>query len=445
MASYAPPSSGNENTEFISFSADGFRDANTPNVPLKDFFSTQKRINDLGSNVATIGGSVSTLTGSVSTLTQSVSTTSASVNSLANSDSVEMGNHASALGLNSISIGKNASTFNNNSVSIGIGATSNADNQINLGTATEKVVVKGAVGIQNDAPTAPLHIKQPSGENTPQVLLESADNTDSTQIRLKNGSGSREITLTAHGAGVSGKQNQFIIRDEGVGVNRFVITQGGEIGINTPTGSLLGKLDVRGNVYAGGNLRTSGEYTHTGKHLVKGTWNSSSQEVIWQVISSNGSDRLRIKGNGELRLRGSVIHSDDRLKTDEVYITDATNTLMKLKPQNYNKYNDTDCSGFSTFESGLIAQEMFYDAPELRHLVSVPDSLQDASGNPLVADHIETSDDPSVDPDYSSWDSGDKNDFASVNYMGLIPYLIKSNQEQQEQINILTARLNALE
>jgi hypothetical protein len=326
-----------------------------------------------------------------------------------------------------------------------LGATSTADNQINLGTATEKVVVKGAVGIQNDAPTAPLHIKQPSGDNTPQILLESADNTDSTQIRLKNGSGSREITLTAHGAGVSGKQNQFIIRDEGVGVNRFVITQGGEIGINTPTGTLLGKLDVRGNLYVGGNVRRSGDDTHTGKHVVRGTWNNASEEVIWQIVSSEGTDRLRLKGNGELRLRGNVLGSDDRLKKDEVYITDATNTLMKLKPQNYNKYNDTDCVGVPLFESGLIAQEMYYDAPELRHLVSVPDKLQDASGNPLVADHIETSDDPSVDPDYSSWESGDKDDYASVNYMGLIPYLIKSNQEQQEQINILTARLNALE
>jgi hypothetical protein len=59
------------------------------------------------------------------------------------------------------------------------------------------------------------------------------------------------------------------------------------------------------------------------------------------------------------------------------------------------------------------------------------------SGNNIIP----SSDDPSQDPDYSSW--GDM--AASINYIELIPYLIKSNQEQQAEIEELKARISALE
>ena len=48
--------------------------------------------------------------------------------------------------------------------------------------------------------------------------------------------------------------------------------------------------------------------------------------------------------------------------------------------------------------------------------------------------------DPANDPDYEAlgWT---KDEYASVDYTKLIPYLIKSNQEQQEEINTLKSRL----
>ena len=72
---------------------------------------------------------------------------------------------------------------------------------------------------------------------------------------------------------------------------------------------------------------------------------------------------------------GTTLHSsDDRLKRDEAFITNATDTLLKLKPQTYIKKhrlpeneNDTDIP--EQFEAGLIAQDVWYDAPELRFLV----------------------------------------------------------------------------
>ena len=78
-------------------------------------------------------------------------------------------------------------------------------------------------------------------------------------------------------------------------------------------------------------------------------------------------------------------------------------------------------------ESGLIAQEVFYDAPELRHLINIHESvnIEDVSNN-----SVPTSNDPQIDPDYSNW--GPR--AATVCYTGFIAYLIKGIQEQQEII-----------
>ena len=75
-------------------------------------------------------------------------------------------------------------------------------------------------------------------------------------------------------------------------------------------------------------------------------------------------------------------------------------------------------------ESGLIAQEIYYDAPGLRHLVKRINKQTE----PLP--EIPTSIDPQQDLDYSS--SGEEP--ASVNYIGLSAYLIKANSELHERL-----------
>jgi hypothetical protein len=131
--------------------------------------------------------------------------------------------------------------------------------------------------------------------------------------------------------------------------------------------------------------------------------------------------------------------SDDRIKVNEEYITGASTTLMKLKPQKYNIF-DNDIT-YPTKTSGLIAQDVYYDCPELRHLISVPEDA-------VPGDKPVTPEDPTQDPDYSNWGSTS----AGINYTGLIAYIIKMNQEQQELINTqqttitnLTSRIEALE
>merc|ERR1712196_693011 len=113
-------------------------------------------------------------------------------------------------------------------------------------------------------------------------------------------------------------------------------------------------------------------------------------------------------------------------------------TLLKLRPQKYKKLtniskisdlqNIKESEYLSVIESGLIAQEVYYEVPELRHLINIPDD------SILIDDNkYNNFDDIKNDPNYSNWG----NTLASISYSGFIPYLIKGIQEQQEEINTL--------
>ena len=76
---------------------------------------------------------------------------------------------------------------------------------------------------------------------------------------------------------------------------------------------------------------------------------------------------------------------DDRPKGNEVIIESACETLSKLRPQLYDKKPDMENNDPTTWynESGLIAQEIYYDAPELRHLVHRGKPELDEEGNSI--------------------------------------------------------------
>jgi hypothetical protein len=172
--------------------------------------------------------------------------------------------------------------------------------------------------------------------------------------------------------------------------------------------------------------------------------------------SYQGNQALFVSIYGNVIANGVALTSDDRLKTDEKFITDGLSSIKKLRPQIYKKstefqsmYNAEDGGGSltansnldtstSVVESGFIAQEIFYDAPELRHLVSVP---KDADPS-IWTSNIQSSSNPEEDPHgyYKYWGSKP----ASVNYVGLIPYMVDGMQEQQRMIEELQKQVEAL-
>ena len=176
---------------------------------------------------------------------------------------------------------------------------------------------------------------------------------------------------------------------------------------------------------------------------------------------------------GEIYRNNEYSLSDDRNKTNETLVANATETLLKLKPQTYDKHtfefdkftaeeysnassNNTVFSAHSNCwvdqtelientidereefpyirrrlteqaqkETGLIAQDIYYDCPELRHLICLPSDATPAEEKPTG------NDDPQDDPDYDSAGWGTQS--ASVSYTQIIPVLVKSNQELHEE------------
>ena len=142
-----------------------------------------------------------------------------------------------------------------------------------------------------------------------------------------------------------------------------------------------------------------------------------------------------------------VNYSDDRLKSNEIPITDALTTIMKLNPMTYDKYNNMDKSGNYFRESGLISQDIWYQVPELRHIVSLGSEYKD--GTSTVPTPIDVSNNELLeDTDYNNlgWSTTEP---SSVKYLGLIAYLIKAVQElniqRQEEKDALQASHDSLQ
>ena len=80
----------------------------------------------------------------------------------------------------------------------------------------------------------------------------------------------------------------------------------------------------------------------------------------------------------------------------------------------------------------MIAQDIWYDAPELRHLVNLGSGANPDKQKPV------RNKDLTVDPDYSGWGPS----VATVNYIGLIPYIIKSIKEIESEMPYVKSKVS---
>jgi len=163
--------------------------------------------------------------------------------------------------------------------------------------------------------------------------------------------------------------------------------------------------------------------------------------------------------NKNIQVTGQFINpSDDRFKTNEIPLTNCLQTIIKLQPEFYTKTNLKDmtrnigeCPTYvdddgvtqqdidnwpkenytgetsSFLESGLIAQDTYNNAPELRHLVSIGD---DAVNNPENF----TEDNKLIE---NVLDSNGIASYLGINYVGIIPYLIGAVKEMNTTITTL--------
>jgi len=250
---------------------------------------------------------------------------------------------------------------------------------------------------------------------------------------LSDASANRIIqSYTKNFVDVSGN---FKVRNEVTGSSAEVLDiSGGTVSMLSNTTDISsGVVDISGTTWMNrGESGASIASAYQGALIIESNKTLSSDAVV-HVETAGQSQSFSVRANGDIYSANTLRHSsDDRRKINEQYITNATETINKLSPQTYTKLNDLVQNGGTPTktESGLIAQEIYYNAPELRHLVHI----EDENGNKLTPQEYDlTGTDIQNDPDYSALGWGNKS--ATVDYIGLIPYLIKSNKEQQETID----------
>ena len=341
---------------------------------------------------------------------------------------------------------------------------SSTETGIYLAASEERMRISssGNVGIGTSSPKAVSHVGKLSANSgtfndIPQSNMGiSATFPDSTRLWLGNRLSATGDDYWGMAMGVKYTGDIYIqsVNKNSTAVYDLLLqTNGGNVGVRveTPQGNLhvsdgntttytgpshTPPLYVTGNV---GEEGTGSEFRHfnqtqgvgIGYASVYATGNNSNQEL--NIIS---------RGTSSTYIKNYAVYSDDRLKTNEEYITNATDTLMKLKPQIYDKHNKINVISDNPIrEAGLIAQDIYYDAPELRYLVSARNKGIDAGPVNIPQERPFIDDDPTNDPDYSGWGTAS----AGVAYIQLVPYLIKSNQELKLKNDALEARIAALE
>ena len=222
------------------------------------------------------------------------------------------------------------------------------------------------------------------------------------------------------------------------------------VGINTATPDTNYALTVEGTIKCGSLTSTGGGiYLHLmyftgfgeGANKVNLFRSTEDDDVVYYRFRNQQSiHQTEIGGYIQGYLQE---YSDDRLKVNERYLTDGLDVIKRLKPQVYDKRPDLvenlerdghNVESIERKEVGFIAQDLYYEVPELKHIV-------DVGGGVIPAEHITIGDDPTVDPDYSSWG----NVAAGVRYTEIIPYNTAAIQDLSNLRDLDVDRITVLE
>ena len=122
-----------------------------------------------------------------------------------------------------------------------------------------------------------------------------------------------------------------------------------------------------------------------------GSWDFSDP---YGEIRFRNDCKIRMKDNSVETLVPFTQTSDGRTKTNKEEIRSGLDAILRLKPQTYKKNGKN--------ESGFITQEVL-GIPELAHLVNVPEN---------------------------------KDEYQSLNYIGLIAYLVSAVQELNKKLTV---------
>lgn len=203
------------------------------------------------------------------------------------------------------------------------------------------------------------------------------------------------------------------------------------INVDKTTTSLTNSLEINGDIKGGDKFYVNDiihERVSSSSYKIKTNLGGSSNRSGELRLTHDEVSLIMYDSSGNLAtflqlypedLKIYHLHdfsksSDDRLKSYETDVTNATDMVMKMKPKFYKKHPDLmtdnptpDLSGVSHYdEYGFIAQELNED-PKLSHFVN----------------------------------KHPKNEIYHVNYIEMIPILVKTIKELNERIKVLESRL----
>ena len=276
----------------------------------------------------------------------------------------------------------------------------NNDDYMQLSSSDNKVNIYKDTPISGNLESQRLAINKPSNDND--IPLQIINNNQSWTVA------SLESTIAGDGCPMQwatpASSSQWLQGVWGSNTNEFVIKSGSNGLTLKPNGSavLSGNLDV-GVTQAQTSIKAYVNHAgYQGNIQIEPRWRSQGF-IHFNTNYPEGLLLFAAKDGLHMYVGIEVVHfykpttnaSDDRLKENEELIENACETLSKLRPQLYDKKPDMENDDPTTWykESGLIAQEIYYDAPELRHLVhrGKPDLDEEGNSIPLPDTYINRS------------------------------------------------------
>lgn len=280
------------------------------------------------------------------------------------------------------------------------------NNWVNSGNNSYLSNFNGWVGIGTNAPLSSLDIVYPGGRaalrakstgSYAAIDIDANTNDDDAALRFYN-QGTQNWVVRSFA-------NHFQIVEAGVIPSRlFIENNTGRVGIGTE--SPINLLDVNGRMRIRHNGETAGIFFNPSTNatgLADGAFIGMETNTSAGIFIG-GAWRMSLNSTGNMTISGTLTqNSDSRLKKD---IKIVENPLAKITTLNGYNYHWISADRDPKLQVGVLAQEIEKVMPELVN--------EDSAGT------------------------------KSVNYTGLIPYLIESVKELSKKNEILEKELNLL-
>ena len=310
----------------------------------------------------------------------------------------------------------NANSIGEGNTSIGMFSMKDNTTGYNNTAIGEQSMNANANGVYNTAVGQQSLPGNTSGSNNTAIgrltLWSNATGSNNTALGYGANVGSTNlVNATAIGSVAQVDCSNCLVLGSVAGVNSAVNDTRVGIGTSNPSSALRinanstmgGKVQLHLHETANDFSRITMSNTTTVNYWdIAANPNTTNATAVLNFFYSGMGDILSLKGNGNATLTGNMtangilLTSDERYKRDISLINDALGKVTQLNGYHYywnGNMND------QSLQAGVIAQEVEKVLPELV--------------------------------------KKDDNGLRSVNYSGLIPYLIQSIKEQQEQVTTL--------